>query len=507
MQKSKYQYKDFEAHCRMVKRATTVNTSESPAVKHARIAREKASYKVFFENNFPHYAKVPCADFHIKLANAVRADKQFRGIFEAFRGAAKSVHTNIGIPLWLMIQDEMKCMLLISDNETKACRLLASIQAELRSNQKFINDYGAQVQHGNWEEGEFTTRGGVAFIAIGLGQSPRGTRNAENRPDLIVVDDADTKKRCKNPALVREAVEWITDDLIGSFDIGNERFVLCNNRISKNSILAKLHTQMVELKPKQQQWYYLRVNALDKHGQPTWPEKYTREYWLNKKQSTTLRSWEREYMNNPVEEGTVFSEKWIKWKAMLPYHKYDRIVAYIDPSFKDTIHSDYKAVKLWGRAGREFHLIDAFVRQCSIAQMVKYMYDLYQRIPQNVVVDYYMEANFLQDMIFDAFAEEGDIRGYQLPIRGDHRKKPDKYQRIEALSPLYERGFIYYNEAKRLDADFATAIEQLLAFEPGSKMADDSPDADEGAIYLLNKSYKISNTKPVIGYNEPGYDW
>ena len=64
-----------------------------------------------------------------------------------------------------------------------------------------------------------------------------------------------------------------------------------------------------------------------------------------------------------------------------------------------------------------------------------------------------MEANFMQDVILDEFAVEGELRGYQLPIMPDKRKKPDKIQRIEAVSPLWERGFVWYNERKKEDPD------------------------------------------------------
>ena len=40
---------------------------------------------------------------------------------------------------------------------------------------------------------------------------------------------------------------------------------------------------------------------------------------------------------------------------------------------------------------------------------------------------WYMEANFMQDTILDEFQREGELRGYQLPMIGDKRKKPDKF--------------------------------------------------------------------------------
>ena len=119
--------------------------------------------------------------------------------------------------------------------------------------------------------------------------------------------------------------------------------------------------------------------------------------------------------------------------------------------------------------------------------MVRWFYDFHERLPEGVICDYVMEANFLQDIILDEFTVEGNNRGYQLPIRGDLRKKPDKFQRIEAISPLWERGFVWYNQDMQTDRDMLTGIEQLLSFEKGSRTHDDAPDADEGAIYLLQK--------------------
>lgn len=74
-----------------------------------------------------------------------------------------------------------------------------------------------------------------------------------------------------------------------------------------------------------------------------------------------------------------------------------------------------------------------------------------------------------------------------MPIRADRRKKPDKFQRIEAISPLWERGFVYYNIDLRTDPDMNAGLEQTLAFEKGMSGHDDAPDADEGAIYILQQ--------------------
>lgn len=109
---------------------------------------------------------------------------------------------------------------------------------------------------------------------------------------------------------------------------------------------------------------------------------------------------------------------------MFSLDRYEKIVAYCDPSFKGSTQNDYKAIKVWGKIGTELHHIAAFVRQCSVSEMVRWFYDLHERMPEGVICEYYIEANFLQDILLDEFTTEGKLRGYQLPIQADKRKSP-----------------------------------------------------------------------------------
>jgi hypothetical protein len=79
----------------------------------------------------------------------------------------------------------------------------------------------------------------------------------------------------------------------------------------------------------------------------------------------------------------------------------------------------------------------------------------------------------------------------------DRRKKPEKIQRIEAISPLWERGFVFYNEELKDSPDMQTGIEQTLALERGSRFHDDAPDADEGAIWFLQRDTRQERIQPV----------
>lgn len=473
---------EFELHCKSIQQATAAISDESFKDKDARIRKAQKDYVYFVEYYFPHYAKSECGWFHKRAAKEIKENPTAQFLMEWARGHAKSTHFDIMIPLWLKMQEvrTINTMVLISKNEAAANRLLADVQAELQHNQRYINDFGVQFNYGNWEDGEFTTRDGVFFIALGRGQTPRGLRNGANRPDYIVWDDIDDDEMCRNPKRVREVCDWLQEAVFGTMDMGQGRFIGVGNRIGKVSVIAYFATKKGII--------HIKVNALNKHGEPNWKEKYTKEQIQAIRNFMGLRAFEKEYMNNPITEGTIFKNAWIRFGKMYKLREYEMLVAYGDPSFKD--HGDFKAIRFWGKKGKELHLINCYVRQSTVSSFVKWWYDFHESIPADVIVYHYMEANFMQDIILDEFEEEGLRRGYQLPIRPDTRKKPDKLQRVESISPFWERGFVTYNEKLKDNPDMQAGIEQTLAIEKGSKTNDDAPDADEGAIWILQKNMR-----------------
>ena len=496
-------YKKWQQHCKTIQQVTTVNTAETMAVRLHRISKARNDYNYFCEYYFEHYARQlqddgtyvvsKTANFHTQAANKIKSNKTIKAAFKWARGHAKSTHFDIMLPLWLKFQEipQLHVMVLVGKSQVSAKTLLGDVQAELQYNRRIIHDFGEQFNHGSWEEGRFVTRDGTAFFSLGRGQSPRGLRYKEDRPNYIVIDDLDDDELCQNEARVRKITDWIKEALFGALDGGRGRFIMVGNLISKNSVLQNIcDSKGVHVS---------QVNALDKEGNPTW-SKYTKKEFDDAAEFMGYRAFQKEYMNNPITEGAVFKNDWIRWKPALPLKKYDAIVAYCDPSFKSSTKNDYKAIKVWGKVGTELHHLFAFVRQKSVSEMVRWFYALHERMnEEGVICDYYIEANFLQDILLDEFELEGNLRGYQLPIRADKRAKPNKFQRVEAVSPLSERGFVYYNEKMKDDADMQAGLEQTLAFEKCTSAHDDGPDADEGAIYELQKRSRIESFTPRYG--------
>lgn len=491
----------WKQHCETVQAATAVNINETQAQRLVRLKRLRTDYAAFVDYYFPHWTvnpetgkATPCAPFHVSAANKILKDRNLKAAFQWHRGAAKSTNMDVFVPMWLMAQEhrEINVMVLVGKSEDNAKTLLGDIQAELQYNQRYIHDFGEQYNAGSWEEGQFVTRSEVAFFARGRGQSPRGLRYRSHRPDYVIIDDLDDDELVESPARVTKLFDWVRSALFGTLDGGRGRFIMVGNLIAKNSVLAK----WCDIKSV----HVTKVNIYDNKGGISWASKWMPQEVKDIENVVGYRAFQKEYMNNPIIEGAIFRNEWIRWGKRPAWSKFSEIVLYIDPSFKGSIKNDYKAAKLWGKAGTTLYHLRAFVRQSSVAEMVRWCYDLYEWTrEQGISVRWYMEANFMQDTILDEFRREGELRGYQLPITGDKRKKPDKFQRVEAISPLWERGFVVYDEAQKDDPDMLAGIDQTLAFEKGMRGHDDAPDADEGAIWLLQRDTRAKSFNPSFG--------
>jgi hypothetical protein len=501
--------KNYELHCKRIEKCTSVDITETPEQKTARIKRLEKSYPDWFEYYFKNYAKYKCAWYHKKAAKTMIGERVIYLIFEAFRGAAKSAHACVGIPLYLMlVKNDLKFMMLVGLNERKAKRLLNRIQAQLKFNQRIISDYGMLFKHGDWADGDFLTTTFVRFLALGLGQDPRGESQDENRPDLIVCSDIDNKKRSKNPTIIRERVEYITDDLWQAFEGGpnaKRRFILDNSRVHKNSILANLakifqnKVEAAKREEKPARHIHIRVPRVNEKGEPNWPERETIADIEAEKAETTSRTWAGEQMLNPIEDGKVFKRSDLGYKKILALEDYEALAIYGDLSYKNA--GDFKAMKFWGKIGREYHLIDCFVRQASRREAAIWLYDLYEDLKNrtnrlNITCKF--EGLFAQDEFVNEFDEEGEQRKWWIDIVPDKRPKEAKYDRIESTSGKYERHRVFYNIDKKDSPDFIESEDQLFAFEKGSGAPDDSPDADHGAFDLLDREAFVDSFEPRI---------
>lgn len=491
--KEQQSYDEWLHEKEAIKRADPV-AFETEKQKDKRIKELKGSFVKFCKYYFADMMDSEFGWFHKKAAKEVEENEDGIFVFEWPREHAKSVIVDVFITMWLKARGELTGVLLGSATQDKANGLLADIQEQLMFNKRFINDFGIQHKKGKWNEGSFVTADGIPFWAFGRGASPRGVRESEKRPNLGIIDDIDDTKIVKNEERVDDAVDWVLGDFYGAMPTTGSRLIVIGNRIHKRSILACIVGDVNEGDPKKEGIIHIKVFALenpkthkeDMNGVPAWKERYTREMITKKMGRMGRRIALRELFHKHIVIGKVFSEEDLPWCELPPISHYDKLITYCDPSFRDTQKSDFKAIALIGQKDLYFDIIKVFCRQCKPPEMVRGHYDLAALVPENMTCPHWMEANFIQDIHLEVYDEEALNRDYSIGIRGDKRSKPEKTERIEALSAHTERRRIRFNQAERHNPDMIELRDQFLGF-PNDEH-DDGPDAVEGGIYLLNKS-------------------
>jgi hypothetical protein len=477
----KKQLQDWQEYVLSITTATTIIQDESAEQINMRKEILEAKPDAWMQYYFPTYAFAAPAAFHIAATNRLIDHPEWYEVRLWSRELAKSTRTMMEV-LYLMLvghptsQQRLRkrYTLMISNSYENAVRLLMPYKANLEGNQRLIQDY--DIQEGiKWQAAEFTTQCGIAFRALGAGQSPRGSRNEAIRPDILLFDDIDTDADCLNSELVSKKWNWIEEAAIGTRSVSKPTTVLfCGNRIAIDCCVGRAiafadHTD--------------EINIRDEHGRSVWPEKNSEADIDRVLLQKSYAAAQKEYFNNPIVEGAIFNR--MAYKPLPALHEYGKLICYTDPSYTDT--NDFKATVLVGSWQDEYHIIKCFVDQTTTAHMLDWHLKV-KELVQGHRCRFYMEDVFMQDVLIYEMNELAKKMKSELIILPDKRRKPNKYSRIETLlEPLHRNNLLYLNMAEQHNPHMQRLEAQFKAFAPGSNAHDDAPDAVEGAIWLIKE--------------------
>lgn len=496
---------DWKLFCERVQNSNAVNLSEPKIVQDDRKKRALKDYNYFVKTYFSLFADADCAKFQISAANAILKDENIIAVLEWAREHAKSVHATVFIPMWLLANDQLTGMILMGQNQDAADNLLSDIQAQLQFNELFIHDFGDQYNFGSWEEGDFTTQGGIRFLSIGRDKSPRGARKNEKRPNYAVVDDIDDDELVHNGKRVRKIVERIMGALYFALSIKGARLVVAGNRIHANSVLANIVGDTKPGAPKREGIYHSKVCAIE-NGLPAWPERYSLEE-LNRKIKKGGILARKEFFHENHVEGVIFKDSMIHFRAVPKLKEFIVIIGYFDPSFENNPKSDFKAVRVWGlrmlNGDPMRSCLKSFVQRAELIKAFEFMSHFEDKLPPGVGVIWYVESQFFNRPVREALQAHNKKRMKEgkktLSIICDERNKENKYTRIVKMEPAYSNGECEFDVQEVHNPDMIEGNNQLKGIEPGYNSPDDSPDADEGCWYYLDQHIPQRNFQPIIG--------
>lgn len=482
---------EWEKFLKDLERATPVINDETPEEKRKRVDGLMADWQKALRYYFPNYCTKPFTAWQKRYAKRLLGKGKRYIVRQVFRGGSKTTFTQMMV-VYMILAKRIRNLLWVSKSLEAAMEMTRVLRLQLEGNQRLINDFGEQKAIGAWGDEKFVTRSGVSVRAIGKGQSPRGAKEEEARPDCIILDDVDDDEEVRNETRLNNTWDWTMGALFGCFAVdGDNLFIGLGNKIAEDCIIERMRQIADDFE---------QVNLLNAAGRPTCPEWFTIEdcNYMIGKMGTRLA--QREYFNNPIVEGRVFKTDWLQYKKLPRLSEYKYLVAYLDPSFKNKKTSDHKSLVLVGLMRGEYHIHKAYCAKASVNEMIAWHYDLDQYLRRhNAAAQYWMEEVFLQDLLYDDFNKAEDTYGYRIPVRGDTRKKPDKDARISACSGDFERGNVYFNEDEKDNHHMQELWMQFSLFAPGeTRIAKDGPDSFEGAREIL-KQMVFTSEPPTYG--------
>jgi hypothetical protein len=476
----------FEDLLDNIESSTPLNLKETNAQKNERIAFLLTNFTAFCIYYFDTYCYAPFGHFHKEIQPNVYDKPNNIFLEQLSRGFAKSTIFGLFLPLFIKFNGRLNGMIVGSATQDLAAEKLADLQANLQANKRIINDFGEQMSYGNWEDGLFKTKDNVAFYGFGKTQSPRGVRFKWKRPNYGLVDDLNNTRQLKNLDIAIEDKTWVLEELKPALWTREWWLVIAQNKFHDNAVTALLENDE-EVKTKVH-----RVNILNEKGESNWIENpdFSNEAIAQLRESEG-GGFIRERMNTPFEEGTTFKQEWLNEWSDCSLIDYDGVlIHYLDPSYKSTDKSDFKAWILLGKTGKFYDIIDCWVRKTTSTEMWRHAYDSEKgSLTKNITtIQHCMEANFIQEEVHKKELERvEDEEGYPLRLLYDRRKKEGKFERIETMQALFQRKLIRFNSNRKGSSDMKLLRTQLLAIEKGSKINDDAPDALEGAIWMIDR--------------------
>lgn len=457
--------------------------NESTAEKKKRIERLEKDFEAWKMYYFPKYCTSPAAPFHKRASRRVINNPEWYECRVWSRELAKDVVCMIET-LYQALTGRKECIILISNSNDNACDLLKPYKLNLENNERIINDYGKQESVGGWSDGNFTTTKGVAFFGFGAGQSPRGKRKEEVRPDKVIISDIDTDENARNPDLIKERWKWFESAVFGTRSVSKDtQYIWLNNLIAKDCCMARAMKMADKVDI---------VNLEDKNGNSSWPEKNKQHHIERIKSKISTAAYQAEYMNNPLSEGDVFKE--MVWGKVPPLNRFKFLIAYGDPAPSNSKNGkgSYKSVFLIGGHENRFYVITGFLDHDTNATFVDWYYSLRDYVGHKTQVYNYIENNTLQNPFYEQvfiplFAQRAQEKGF-IGIVPDDRNKPDKFSRMEGnLEPLNRMGQLILNEKEKENKHMQRLEEQFKMLNAKMKFPADGVDCVEGGVWIVKE--------------------
>lgn len=259
---------------------------------------------LFFNLYFPHYIQYQIADFQIEILKLLQNKDHKMIAVVAFRNSAKSTLCSLVLPIWSIIgSHQKKYILLVCQTEQKAQQTLINIRQELEANKPLFDDFGAFYSNDEpWNRNTLVIpKYGARISAVSVGESIRGTRHKEHRPDLIICDDIEDVQSAKMQESRDKLWQFVSGELIPA-GTSMTRFVFIGNLVHEDSVMVRMKQGILE---ERLSGVYREYPLVDGENNILWPGQFPdmKAIAEHKKQQPSEIDYLREYLLKIIPDG------------------------------------------------------------------------------------------------------------------------------------------------------------------------------------------------------------
>ena len=393
-----------------------------------------------------------------------------------FRGGAKSTIAEEAIVIKALNREFKNCLIVGADFDRAAARLHA-IRMEFENNELIRQIYGDLIGF-PWGEDRLVTSTGINIQALGRGQSLRGIKFLDTRPDLMFADDLEDYADVIKPEGRKKIHDWFDGELLPSLEPG----------YMARMAATPLHPEALPYHVMQDpSWKVHRfpIKYQDEttgEWQSSWPDRFP----LTEAQATILRRtnpkvesiekiegglvrkgqihlFQCEYMCQAESPETkAFKAEMFRVEPQV--RSYQAVYSMLDPARTVGAKSATTGSAVWSWSKGKLLIWDGWARRMMPDEIVTSLFTTYD---EHHPVWMGFEEDGLNQWGLQPIRQEMARRGQSLPLKAV-KAPPGKFDFIRGLQPFFHaREVVFAKELPELK-------QQLLGFPTGEI---DAPNA------------------------------
>ncbi len=447
------------------------------------------SHYWFFHVYFAQYIKYETASFHGEIIELTEAENLKLAVITAFRGSAKSTIVSLSYVLWSILgRQQKKFVLICSQTERQAQLFLHIIKKELETNEILKKDFGHLFENADeWQKGALVLdRYDARIMASSPGNSLRGIRHKENRPDLIIIDDVEDTQSVRTQEMRDKTSEWFKGEILPA---GQEstKIIVVGNYLHNDSLIARLKEA---IQGNAVDGVYREYPLYDKANNILWPGRFPTfdDIKALEREINDPVTFHREYLLEIVAtDDQVVHPAWLQYYDQLPpMEDVKKVVLSVDPAIGQEDTNDYTAIVTAYVSGyventKIYILPEPINKRMNFpltCETIESQVSQFDRKPYIVLVE---QVNYQMAVV--ERLNERLVRAEGIKVHGQ-----DKRARLTTTTPFIKSGHVLFPKegAKVL-------IQQLVGF--GTERHDDLADAFSLMINYLGQDIRKSQPK------------